>query len=181
MTQSLWGGLTVPIVKIVKVIAALLIGFFLFVPHPAPAQELDEATVLDQKIEQLWRQGSYSDAIPLAKRLLSIHETALGPDDPKVATALYNLAELYRIREHYTDAEPLFKRSLAIKEKAFGPDHFKVATVLNNLALLYEDQDRYAEAEPLLKRSAWSRSPRCRTGAQQFGCALLLRTPLSRG
>jgi CHAT domain-containing protein len=142
-----------PLMRVVKIIAALLIGLFLSVPHPALAQGLDEATVLDQQVEQLWSQGRYSDAIPLAQRLLSIHETTLGPDHRHIATALYNLAELYRIRERYADAEPLFKRSLVIKEKTFGPDHLKLAAVLNNLAILYEDQDRYAEAEPLLKRS----------------------------
>ena len=143
-------------VRTVKIIAVILVGFFLSalsVPHPTAAQGLGEATVLGQQIDQLWSQGRYSDAIPLAQRLLSIRETALGPDHPDVATALYNLAELYRIQDRYADAEPLFKRSLAIREKALGADHLKVASVLNNLALVYEAQGRYAEAEPLYNRS----------------------------
>jgi tetratricopeptide (TPR) repeat protein len=71
----------------------------------------------------------------------------LGPDHPKTATGLNNLAEFYRRLEKYEQAEPLFKRALAIREKTVGPDHFETATVLNNLALLYKSQGHYAEAD----------------------------------
>jgi len=70
-----------------------------------------------------------------------------------VATALNNLAGLYRAQGQYARAEPLYRRSLAIWEKAFGPDHSVVATGLNNLAMLHRAQGQYAEAEPLYKRS----------------------------
>ena len=84
---------------------------------------------------------------------LAIHEKALGPDHPDVATSLNNLAVLYQAQGRYGDAEPLYKRALAIREKALGPDHPDVAQSLNNLAELYKDQGRYADAEPLFKRA----------------------------
>ncbi len=43
-------------------------------------------------------QGRYAEAEPLYKRSLAIREKALGPDHPDVATALNNLAELYKDR-----------------------------------------------------------------------------------
>ena len=68
-----------------------------------------------------------------------------------MATALNNLAELYRRQGKYVEAEPLYKRALVIREKALGPNHPDVAQSLNNLALVYSKV--YTEAEPLLKRA----------------------------
>jgi tetratricopeptide (TPR) repeat protein len=101
----------VPAVRTVAIIAALLICFFLSVPHAALAQGLDEATALNQQVTQLYNQGRYSEAIPLAQRVLTICEKALGPDHPDVATSLNNLAELYRVQGRYADAERLYERS----------------------------------------------------------------------
>ena len=51
------------------------------------------------------------------------------PTTPMSATALNNLAVLYRDQGRYAEAEPLYKRALAIREKALGPDHPDVGTV----------------------------------------------------
>ena len=42
----------------------------------------------------LANQGKYDDAEPLYKRALTIREEVLGPDHPKVASSLNNLATL---------------------------------------------------------------------------------------
>jgi tetratricopeptide (TPR) repeat protein len=104
-------------------------------------------TALNQQVIQLYNQGRYSEAIPLAQRTLAIVEKALGPDHPNVATALNNLADLYRAQGRYADAETLYKRSLAMREKELGPDDLNVALSLNNLAGLYLTQGRYADVE----------------------------------
>jgi tetratricopeptide (TPR) repeat protein len=85
--------------------------------------------------------------------VLAIFEKALGPDHPSVASALNDLAELYKKEARYADSEPLYKRALAIREKVLGPDHPDVAQSLNNLADLYSAQGRHADAEPLYKRA----------------------------
>ena len=72
--------------------AALLICFFLSVPHAALAQGLDEATALNQQVIQLYNQARFSEALPLAQRALTIREKTLGPDHPDVARSLNNLA-----------------------------------------------------------------------------------------
>jgi hypothetical protein len=64
-----------PAVKIVAIIAALLIGLLLSVPHAALAQSLFEANDLNQQVIQLYKQGRYSEAIPLAQRTLTILES----------------------------------------------------------------------------------------------------------
>ena len=121
-------GIAMPAVKTVAIIAALLIGLLLSVPHAALAQEPDEAATLTQQIIQLYKQGRYSEAIPFAQRLLTISEP-LGPDHPDVANSLNILGFLYRFQGRYAEAEPLFKRALAIREKALGPDHPDVAHI----------------------------------------------------
>jgi tetratricopeptide (TPR) repeat protein len=138
--------------RTLNIIAVLLVGL-LTVTHAAFAQVRDESAALTQQVIQLYAQGRYSEAMPLAQRALAIREKALGPNDPDVGVLLENLAMLYRAQGRYADAEPMFKRSLAILEKALGPDHPELANSLKNLAQLYKDQGRYANAEPLFKRS----------------------------
>ncbi|WP_204152063.1 tetratricopeptide repeat protein [Leptolyngbya sp. CCY15150] len=117
------------------------------------AAALEEANRLDQQMIQLYQQGQYDEAIPLAQQALDIRETALGENHLYVATSLNNLAELYRAQGNYAAAEPLFQQSLAIRETALGENHPDVATSLNNLANLYLDQGNYAAAQPLLEHS----------------------------
>ena len=99
-----------------------------------------------------YQQGKYLEAEGLFVTALDVAER-FGPEDPRLATSLNNLALLYKSQGRYEAAEPLHKRALAIKEKALGPDHPDVATSLNNLAGLYRAQGRYEAAEPLDKRA----------------------------
>src|SRR6516164_6797422 len=138
-------------VRATYIVTVSFVGFLLAVPHAAFAQGLAEAAALNQQFIQLYSQGRYSEATPLAQRALEIQEKALGPHHPTVANLLNNLALLYVEQDRYAEAEPLFKRSLAIREKALGSDHPDVAASLNNLAQLYKDQGRNADAEPLFK------------------------------
>jgi CHAT domain-containing protein/Tfp pilus assembly protein PilF len=140
-------------VRVLDIIAIVLVGFLLSVPHAAFAQGLDEAAALNQQVMQLYNQGLYSEAMPLAQRALAIQEKVLGPNHQSVANLLSNLAFLYVKQGRYAEAETLYKRSLAIRERALGSDDLDVAASLGNLAQLYKDRGRYADAEPLFKRS----------------------------
>jgi tetratricopeptide (TPR) repeat protein len=84
---------------------------------------------------------------------LAIDEKAFGPEHPKVAYALNNLATLLKRQGSYAEARPLYERSLTICEKALGPEHPDVALALNNLANLLDAQGSYAEARPLYKQA----------------------------
>jgi len=120
---------------------------------PRPSAGLAEAERLNRQVIQLYRQGKYAEAIPLAERVLQISETELGPSHPDTATNLNNLAGLYQAQGRYAEAEPLYQRALKIRETELGPSHPDTATSLNNLAGLYQAQGRYAEAEPLYQRA----------------------------
>ncbi len=81
----------------------------LLAPLPAPvvgqanppqsaqqSAELEEALRLNQQVIQLYNQGQYAAAIPLAERSLAIREKVLGKEHPDVALSLNNLASLYQ-------------------------------------------------------------------------------------
>ena len=100
----------------------------------------------------LHHRAAYTEAEPLYRQARAITERTLGPDHPKLAATLDNLARLYAAQGRYAKAEPLYQQARAIKEKTLGPDHPKLATTLHNLARLYADQGRYAEAELLYQQ-----------------------------
>jgi tetratricopeptide (TPR) repeat protein len=88
----------------------------------------------------------------LMRRALEIDEKSYGPEHPKVAIRLNNLALLLQATNRLGEAEPLMRRALEIDEKSYGPEHPNVARDLNNLAQLLQATNRLGEAEPLSKR-----------------------------
>ncbi|WOB68404.1 tetratricopeptide repeat protein [Microcystis aeruginosa LE3] len=119
----------------------------------SPQDKLAEAERLTQQVIQLYQQGKYNEAIPLAEQALAIIKQQLGDNHPLTAQSLNNLALLYYSQGRYSEAEPLFKEALAIRKQQLGDNHPDTATSLNNLAGLYRVQGRYSEAEPLYKEA----------------------------
>ena len=99
------------------------------------------------------QRGHYAEAEPLFQHALTILEDSLGPDHPRVATTLNNLASLLQNRRQYELAETLFRRALAIHEKALAPDHPDVAMDMDNLGSLLQAKGDLAAAEPLMRRA----------------------------
>ena len=131
----------------------LLAGVLAIAACPGAISQTDnDFEALARQVDGLRDQGKYAEAVEITKRSLAFAERKFGTDHTHVATALNNIAELYRIQGRYAEAEPLYKRALDIREKALGPDHPDVGQSLNDLAALYASQGRYAEAEPLYKR-----------------------------
>src|SRR6266496_1668817 len=113
---------------------------------PSPAPNLSEADKLDRRVQELFKAGKYSEAIPIATQSLHLREKALGPDHPGTATSLNNLAALYVHMGDYAKAEPLYERAL----KILGPN---AAGTFSNLAWLYYHTGDYAKAEMLFQRA----------------------------
>jgi tetratricopeptide (TPR) repeat protein len=78
--------------------------------------------------------GERAQARGLYERALTILEKNLGPDHPRLAAAMMNLAVLDFEMGDLRAARPLFARALAIREKTYGPKHVAVANSLNSLA-----------------------------------------------
>src|SRR5207249_11208435 len=93
----------------------LLVGLSASAGKPQSTQNT-EASKLDRRIQELYRAGKYSDAIPLATKALEIREKALGPDHPDTAPSLNNLGQLSDGLGAYAKPVPLRHRALQIRE-----------------------------------------------------------------
>ncbi len=103
--------------KSVGVLAGLLC--LLLWPAHTVAQQADRERYMRAGVAA-YRQGNYAEAVKQTKAALSAAK-AFGPDDPRLATTLNNLALFYDAQGRYAEAEPLYDRALRIYEKALGP------------------------------------------------------------
>jgi hypothetical protein len=94
----------------------------------------------------------WQSALGVRSTLRPRSQLSYGPDHPKVAIRLNNLAALLQATNRLSEAEPLMRRALAIDAASFGLDHPEVAIRLNNLAQLLQATNRLSEAEPLMRR-----------------------------
>jgi ankyrin repeat protein/CHAT domain-containing protein/Flp pilus assembly protein TadD len=113
---------------------------------------LGEVTELKWQAHDLYQQGRFQDAIPLAERLLAIREEDLGPEHPETILSLNYLAELYQQLGDYSKTEQLLKRSLAIREKVIGMENKDTLESMSALGLLYLTIGDNEKAESLLNR-----------------------------
>ncbi len=101
---------------------------------------------------EAYQRGDYAEAEKQWSAALKEAE-GFGPQDPRLATSLNDLAGLYHDQGRYAEAEPLYKRSQAIWEKTLGPEHPHVATNLMNYAALLRKTGRSAEATRMEARA----------------------------
>jgi tetratricopeptide (TPR) repeat protein len=97
--------------------------------------------------------GNYDAALGYFREVLAIYEEQVGPDSPRVAIALTNIAQVLMQEHQLAEAEPMLKHALAIKERTFGPEHRGVGITALGLADLYMQAHRYGEALPYAQRS----------------------------
>ena len=120
---------------------------------PQQTADLAEATRLSAEVVKLYKQHKYDEAFPLAKTALEIRKRVLGPEEPAVAAALINLAELYLAKRKYGDALTFYQPVLPIYEKGFGPVNDNTAIIVEILAFLRYVQGDFDEAERLYQRA----------------------------
>ncbi len=133
--------------------AVLVACFLAVISGPFAAAQQPRWEELNAQVEQLYQNGDYAAATPIALKAVKAAEAAFGPDDANTATALNNLALLYEKQDKNADAEPLFERALSIREKALGAEDPLVASSLGMLAQLYGGESKYAQAIPLFERA----------------------------
>jgi tetratricopeptide (TPR) repeat protein len=99
------------------------------------------------------RLGGEESPQDVQRRVAAKREAMLGPEHPRLADSLIELAGTLRYEEEYAESESLFLRALAIREKAFGTDSPALLEIFNGLALLYRLQERHLEARDVLARA----------------------------
>ncbi|MDQ6653338.1 MAG: tetratricopeptide repeat protein [Acidobacteriota bacterium] len=118
----------------------------------ADNSESSEATRLAVQVAELYKQGKYAEALPLAKHCLQIREKLFTPKDEPLRTALINLAELNMALRKYGDAEPLFERLIS-SYREFAPGDPRLAAALQRLALIKFLRGNPARTEDLYRQA----------------------------
>ncbi len=115
--------------------------------------QLSEIKRLNQEIEQLYDEGLYAKAIPLAERILSIYRDNRSENTFDFSITLNRLANLNTQINNIRNAEILLKEAFVIRESIYGDNHPAVAQIINNLAENYRRQKNYDKAEKSYKRA----------------------------
>jgi tetratricopeptide (TPR) repeat protein len=131
-----------------KTVLLVALGFSFIVNAQVLAESDSE---LGRRIVELYKQGKYQEAIPLAEKLVAVKKQ--GPEDREAAGFINLLAGLYYQMGDYAKAEPLFQEALRIRRRVLGAEHPRTAASLSNLAELYQVVGDYVKAEPLLEEA----------------------------
>lgn len=108
---------------------------------------------LNEQISNLFDQGKYEEALPVAESICILAQTEFGIHHNEYAKALNNHGWLLQAGGNYNQARKKFEQALSIQEVFWGTTNPELAPVLNNLASLLAYQGDYSSALPLLQRS----------------------------
>lgn len=116
-------------------------------------ERLAEAGRWNKRGVRLFKQGKFTEGLPLVERAAEAIKDILGSDHPRYATSLNNLAMLYHSVGDHAHAVPLYQQALEIWKEVLGEKHPDYANGLNNLAGLYYSMGDYVRAEPLFEEA----------------------------
>jgi tetratricopeptide (TPR) repeat protein len=135
-----------------RCLSVAIIGLLItLISTPAFSDNLDDAKQAVNRAVELYQQGKFKDALPLAEKANSILEKEFGPDHEAAASTQTLLGHIYNALGDYPKAEPMYRKALDIYRNTAGPDSLATAAAMNNLGALYYHQGRYDLAEPLYK------------------------------
>lgn len=102
--------------------------------------------------QQAMSQGKQSDAEKHFRLAVTEAET-FGDKDPRLATALNNLANCLRAQGRYEESDPIYQRAIQAKEKSDGPFHEGLVSILENYSKMLRANGKTAEADKHEKRA----------------------------
>lgn len=139
--------------------------------EPADSVSVAAAHVnLGRELDELTR---FPEAIAELQRGLVTFEARLGPEHPKVAWALFLLADVRGQQGDHEEAVAAYRRSIAIYEASLGRDTAELSLPLSNLAMSLKELARYDEALACLARSIAITSKVKGADHQHVGYAIL--------
>ncbi|CAK8566666.1 unnamed protein product [Lathyrus sativus] len=103
--------------------------------------------VFTDKGREFFLEGNFEDAERLFLAAIQEAKEGFGEQDPHVASACNNLAEMYRVKKAFDKAEPLYVEAIKILEESFGPDDVRVAVAVHNLGQFYLGQRMLDKAQ----------------------------------
>ncbi|XP_021912066.1 uncharacterized protein LOC110825855 isoform X2 [Carica papaya] len=98
-------------------------------------------------------QGKLEEAERFFLSALQEAKEGFGQNDPHVASACNNLAELYRVKKEFNKAEPLYLEAINILENSYGHEDIRVGVAVHNLGQFYLVQRKLEEARVCYERA----------------------------
>jgi len=123
---------------------------------PVPSK-IAEAFRVSARMAELYKQGKYREALPLAEEALRLAEEATGPNDERLALFLSNLGTVrYELKE-YDRAEKLLLRALAICDASGRGCPERMANIYHTLGLIYFARRDGKRSETYFRRALEAR------------------------
>eukprot|EP00128_Syssomonas_multiformis_P012110 Colp12_sorted_trinity150504_noHs@26747 len=88
-----------------------------------------------------------SGSSQMRQQAVDIYKEVLGPMHPKVANAIYSLADVHYVKMEYDQAEKLYREALRIRETSCPDDQAIIAESYSGLGLINDARGNYEEAE----------------------------------
>jgi tetratricopeptide (TPR) repeat protein len=111
--------------------------------------EAESATAEARKLQQ---GKKFSQAEPLFRKALALHQRLFGEDHTKTASSYNELAQNLTNQGRRREGEALVKKALTIYRRTLGEDHPSTASCIGNVAVCLAAQGKYSEAEPFRRK-----------------------------
>jgi eukaryotic-like serine/threonine-protein kinase len=98
-------------------------------------------------------QGRYRDALGFSEQALSLWQSAMGAESPRLVTFIQNVGAMDAILGDVDHAEPLLRQALAIGDRV-NPTSEGVAMTLHSLGWLLWRKGQFEEALPFARRAS---------------------------
>ena len=113
------------------------------------AQPVVEASIRETMGKTYEQLGLYPEARKELESALALSSHALGDENPKTLSILFDLGTVTRDEGKYVAAEALDQKVLDLRRRVLGSEHPYTITSMSNLAADYEAEGKYAQAEAL--------------------------------
>jgi serine/threonine-protein kinase len=99
------------------------------------------------------KQGQLQNGVNYLKHSLDIRETALGKDNPVVASAMTDLGQAYQMEKAFGQAEKMYREALGIRQAKLSKDDPLIADSFYYLGAVLASQRKFDESASMLKQS----------------------------
>lgn len=111
---------------------------------------ISQVDSLNQQLDDLVEAGRYSEATPLARKIVEINTELHGMSHVSVGRSQFQLAELYSAQDQYREADGPYKLALWIFELRLPPASREAEQVLKRLVNSYSEQKLWQQVNILL-------------------------------
>src|SRR5437899_742523 len=114
--------------------------------HHQQSAEERQLEQLNRRVDQLYQDGQYQEAISLASQICDFTNFRLG-NPFAYFDSLKRLAWLYESTDKPAQAEEVYQEALNVGRLVRGENHPDYASILNSLGLLAYTREDYAQAK----------------------------------